>query len=127
MPHTHSLPWFCRWQFAPIIVAISTGAGALVFWGLNRTSPYDDLDIGYYACVFCSVGFTTGAAAWYLSRLIAYKHFPLRVLGAFLVAAYVFVALLALDKNPPIAVVAAVAFGFIFFLAWMAARRRLAV
>ena len=101
---------------------MTTGAGALYMWGINRIEPFDDLDIGYYACVFCAIGFATGVAAWYLSRLVAYRRVSLRVLGALFAAAYGFIAFLALDKNPPIAVVAAVAFGFIFLLAWMGAR-----
>ena len=121
-----SLPWFCRWQFAPVIVAMSTVAGMLCYWGIYRIEPCDDLDIRFYTCVYCGIGFATGAAAWYLSRLVAYKRIPLRVLGVLLMAAYCFIAFLAYDQNPPIAVVAAIAFAFVFILAWMGARRQLA-
>lgn len=113
----YSLPLFCRWQFAPVIVALSTGAGALCFSVLNRFGPCDELDFWFYTNLYCGIGAATGVAAWYLSRLVARRHAPLRLLGILLLASFSFVALLALDKNPVIAVVAAVAFGFIFFLA----------
>jgi hypothetical protein len=116
------LPWFCSWRFAPVIIAFATGTGALCFWALHAKAPFDELDIGFYAGLYCSIGFITGIAAWYLPRLVASGRLPLHLLGIVLAVPYVFIVFLAFDKNPPIAVIATIAFGCIFGLAFAGAK-----
>jgi hypothetical protein len=121
---TPMLPFYCRRPFAIVLVTAATAAGALYFEVLNRQEPVGDLDYQFYAVIYTGIGTVTGLAAWYAARLTARGSTSLARLALLLSLPYVFITLLALDKNPVVAIVAAVAFGFILFLAWLGHRAR---
>lgn len=118
------LPKFCRWPFAPLIVAMATVVGEMCFLGLNALydEPLPDIDYWFYAYLFAAIGAVTGIVGWYTARIVALKHGSLSKMGLLLLIPYLFVALLAIDKNPSIVAVATVAFGFIMGMAWAGQR-----
>lgn len=117
-----SLPLYFRWQAAPVLVAASAITGVIYFLGLHALFPFDDLDFWFYGCLYAGVGAVTGAGAWYGARLVTIKRLSLQSLAICLAIPYVFILLLALDKNPTVVLIATLAFGFIFFLAWLGRR-----
>jgi hypothetical protein len=119
---SRALPWFCRWLYAPIVIAFTTGAGAFCFCVYNRIEPFGDLDYWFYAYDYCGIGLATGVVTWFLARLIALQQMTFTPLAVVILAAYGFALVLALDKNPAIAIVATAAFGFVMLLAWMSCR-----
>jgi hypothetical protein len=84
--------------------------------------PVGDLDFWFYLRGYSGIGAATGFAAWYFARLVARKHATVYGLTCLAAPTYLFVVWLALDKNPLVAALATVAFGFILSLSLLAQR-----
>ena len=117
-----SLPFYCRWWFALVLVAVLAGAGVLCFLGLRALDPIADLDYRFFLRVYTGIGATAGFASCYFSRLVARRRVSATSFICLLLAAYIFVMILALDKNPIVATIATVIFGFILSLVFLADR-----
>jgi hypothetical protein len=111
-----SLPFYCRSRFAPILVGVSACVGALWFFMLHVLEPFDELDVWFYLCLYCGIGAISGLAAWYFARLVARQHASWFSIAVAILPAYLFVAFLALDKNPSVAALATLAAAFILLL-----------
>ena len=118
-----TIPLFCRWSLAPLIIAASAVAGFVAFRVMDWLDPVHDLDYWFYAIPYTGIGAATGRTAWYFARLTARASLSLAG-AAPLLFTYVFIMSLALDKNPFVAAVATIAFGFILFLTWLANHAR---
>jgi hypothetical protein len=108
--------------FAPIFVGGCAAAGSLWFLATDMTNPVDVLDFNFYRCLFISIGAVTGMASWLIARIVAGRRCSIPAIAAVVIPACVFISLLAFDKNPPIAIVATVAFAFIFVVALLSER-----
>jgi hypothetical protein len=117
-----SIPVYCRVWFAPIFIGAWAVVGYLWFLAVNEIYPVDDLDFWFYLCLYSGIGTITGLAGWYFARSVARRRASLFAIAILLMPAYLFVAILALDKNPIVAAVATLSVGFIVLMVVLAAR-----
>ena len=78
------------------------------------------MDYQFYMGIYCGIGASTGALSWYVARLVASDRMKLWHVVAVIVLPYLFILVVSHDENPPVAIVATVAFGFVVLLAWTA-------
>jgi hypothetical protein len=117
-----SIPFYCRWLFAPILVGASTCFGLFWFAALHVFEPVDVLDIAFYLSLYAGIGAIVGLAAWYFARLVARNRASWFTIAALLFPAYLLVAFLGLNKNIAVAILATISVGFILLLSLSAAR-----
>ena len=92
----------------------------MCFIGLDATESKGEVDHDFwmYFNGFAAIGAVTGFAGWYFARLSALQHLSMYGVSLILMIPYLFILMLAFDKNPFIAVFSTAVFGFVLGMAW---------